>query len=86
MSNATCNSTLEGREKEGEEGGGEGGWIAREGGMQGWWDGWGGEVLDPLPGKGGTTPSSYFDTQVNLGAATLEYRACTYYNGIRVKE
>jgi hypothetical protein len=28
------------------------------------WVGW--EVLDPLPGKGGTTPSSCVDAQVNL--------------------
>jgi hypothetical protein len=28
------------------------------------WVGW--EVLNPLPGKGGTTPNSCVDTQVNL--------------------
>jgi hypothetical protein len=48
--------------------GGEGGgrWIAREGSTQGWRGGWGGEALDPLSGKGGTTPSSHADAQVNL--------------------
>jgi hypothetical protein len=34
--------------------------------MQGWRDGRGGEVLDPLPGKGGTTPNSCVDAEVNL--------------------
>jgi hypothetical protein len=42
---------------------GRAGWGRRDARMTGW-VGWG--VLDPLPGKGGATPNSCVDTQVNL--------------------